>query len=108
MQTTCSKRLPEFACALDGELAHLEVVERVFALQILRERDALRADVDPDYLCARPAQRVVGGLHGAAAGYQNASISRYGSAGQKRCESARRRAVVPEPAVGVQVVTGGG
>ena len=66
--------LAEFGGALHGKLAHLEVGERVLALQLLRERDALGADVDPDDLGAGPAQRIVGGLGGAAAGDQYAAV----------------------------------
>ena len=83
--------LAEFGRALNGEQAHLEVGERVFAFQPLGERDALCADVDPDDLGARPAHRIVGGLSGAAAGHQDAPVFAVGPAGQKRWDSARRR-----------------
>src|SRR6266851_9126218 len=65
---------PEVRRAVHGELAYLQVVEGVPVLQGLRERDTFGADVDPDDLGARPAQRVMGGLCGAAAGDQYAAV----------------------------------
>ena len=47
--------LVELARSLDGELVHFEVIERMLSLQLLRERDALRADVNADDARARPA-----------------------------------------------------
>ena len=66
--------LTEFGGTLHGELAHLEVGERVLLLQPLREREALGADIDPDDLGAGPAQSIVGGLGSAAARDQYAAV----------------------------------
>ena len=98
--------LPEFGGALDGELAHLEVVERVLALQLLRERDALRADVDADDSSARPAQRVVRRLRRAAAGDQDAAVFAVGLGRPEEMRFGAPARVVPGAAVRVEIVDG--
>ena len=96
MEDACAddlfERLSQFGRVFDGELMELEVVEGVAPFQLPREREAVRAHVDPDDARAGPAQRIVCGLHGAAAGDEHAAVVPKGSAGQKRCDSARRRA----------------
>ncbi len=96
--------LTEFGRALHSELAHLEVGERVLALQPLRERDAVGADVDPDDLGAGPAQRVVGGLGGAAAGHQYAPVFAVGLGGPEEMVFGASAPVIPGLTIGLQVV----
>jgi hypothetical protein len=59
--------LSEFGNALDSNLVHFEIFERVLLLQLFRKRDALCADIDPDYLRTRPTHSVVRSLDGSAA-----------------------------------------
>ncbi len=96
--------LAEFGDALHGELAHIKVGERVFALQPLRERDAVSADVDPDDLGAGPAQRIVGGLGGAAAGHQYSPVFAVGLGGPEEMVFGASAPVIPGLTVGLQVV----
>src|SRR5271165_2944091 len=98
--------LAEFGGALQSELAHLEVGERVLALQPLRERDAFGADVDPDDLGAGPAQRIMRGLGGPAAGDQYAPVVAVGLRRPEEMGVGASAPVVPSLTVGVQVVDG--
>ena len=96
--------LAELRGALHFELAHFEVGECVLALQLLRERDALGADVDPDDPGAGPPHRIVGGLGGAAAGHQDAAIVAEGFGRPEQMGVGASALVVPEFPVGLQVV----
>ena len=76
----------------------------MLALQPLREREAPGADVDPDDLCARPAQRIVGGLGSSASRDQYAALVAIRLGRKEEIGVGASALVVPDLAVGLQVV----
>src|SRR5580700_1721793 len=98
------ERLTEFGGPLDGKLTYFEIVEHVFLFQLLRERDARGADVDPDDARAWPAHCIVRGLHRATAGNKNAAVVTILLAGPEEMRFGAAAPAVPAPPVSVQVV----
>ena len=94
----------EFARALHGKLPHLQVVEAVLVLQGLGKRDTFCADVDSDYLGARPAQRVMGRLGGAATRNEYGPVVTIGFVRPEEMEIGASARVIPEFAIGLQVI----
>ena len=76
--------------------------------KLLRERNAIGADVDPDDLGAGPAQRIVGGLGGAAAGHQYAPVVAIWLCRPEEMGVGASAPIVPGLTVGFQIVHGGG
>ena len=64
----------KIGCPLERQSADLEVVQAVLALQLGRELEAGRADVDADDLGVGPAHRAVRSLRRAAARHEDRSV----------------------------------
>ena len=96
---------PEFGGVARRQLAHLEVLEVVLALEFLREaRCSFALTSMPTTLRVRPAHRVVRGLRRAAAGDQDAAVVAIRFVRPEEMRFGAPARVVPKPAVGVQVV----
>ena len=106
VQMTCSKVSPSSAARSTASWRTSRLSSRVFTLQLLRELDALRADVDSDYAGARPTQRVVSGLHRAAAGDQYAAVVAVRLVRPEEMRFGAPAPIVPGAAIDVQIVRG--
>src|SRR5271156_5871787 len=89
------KAMPQFGGAFHRKLAHLEVIQLVFALELLGALDTGGTDIDPGDRCTRPRQRVLGGLRSAAAGDQNAPIVAIGFSRPEQASIRAPSIVVP-------------
>ena len=70
--------------ALDGKLVDLEIVQVVFALELLGAAHARRAEVDAGNPRRGPAHGVLGRLRRPAAGNEDGVVFPIGPAGQNR------------------------
>jgi len=109
MEHPCTNDLVEAGLQLtrqlDGQLADLQLVQAVCALELLRGPHARCAEVDAGHLGRRPAQGVLGGLRCSAPGDQDRSILPVGAGGpEEMMLGATSLRVLPEFAISVEVV----
>ena len=100
-----SKPSPRSAARSTASCAYLQVArERTRASKARVEHDTFGADVDSDHLGARPAQRVMGGLGGAAASNQYAAVVAIWFVRREEMGIGAPAMVIRELAVGLQIV----
>ena len=104
VQTMWSKPRPRSAARSTASWRNSRLSRAYLSFKALRERDTFGADVDSDDLGARPAQRVMGGLGGAAAGDQYAAVVATRLVRPEEMGIGAPAMVIPEPAVGLQIV----
>ena len=94
----------ELARALDGKMAHLKIVEFVFALELQLVCDAIFAEVDSHDARPRPADGVVRCLRRAAARDEDASVVAIGLVRPEEMRIGTPAIVVPSAPVGFEIV----